>query len=123
MGLVGEQSAPIKSDEEEKLSPVQRRRQVLRDYYRTHIDPVGRLIAEELAKLKDEEALVKRLMPETMIMEELEKPRQAYVFVRGVWESRRVQAGDLRPCCRRCRSGCRATGSVWRSGWSPLSIR
>ena len=89
MSLVGEKSAPLKSDEEEnKLSPSERRQKVLRDYYRSHIDPVGRVIAEELAKLKDEEKHLKRQMPETLVMEELEKPRQAYIFIRGLYKNR-----------------------------------
>lgn len=87
--LVGEQSAPPKSDEEEnKLSPSERRKKVLREFYRSHIDPVGRIVAEELSKLKDEEKLVKQRLPKTLVMEELEKPRQAYVFKRGLYKNR-----------------------------------
>src|SRR5262249_21481274 len=89
VSLVGEKSAPLKSYEEEnKLSPSERRRKVLREYYRTHIDPIGRVIAEELDKLKDEERQLKREMPQTLVMEELEKPRQAYLFKRGVDKNR-----------------------------------
>jgi hypothetical protein len=88
VSLVGEKSAPLKSGEEEnKLSPAQRREKVLREYYRSHIDPAGRVIAEELAKLKDEEKQVKRQIPQTLIMEELEKPRQAYIFKRGLYKN------------------------------------
>ena len=89
VSLVGEKSAPLKSSEEEnKLSPSERRKKVLREYYRSHIDPVGRIIAQELAKLKDEEKLVKRRLPQTLVMEELEKPRQAYIFKRGLYKIR-----------------------------------
>jgi hypothetical protein len=89
VSLVGEKSAPLRSDEEEnKLTPSQRRQKVLREYYRSHVDPVGRLIAEELAKLKDEERQVKRTIPQTLVMEELEKPRQAYIFKRGLYKNR-----------------------------------
>src|SRR5262249_14547191 len=89
VSLVGEKSAPLKSYEEEnKLSPAQRRQKVLREYYHSHIDPIGRVIAEELSKLKDEEKQLKREIPETLVMEELEKPRQAYVFVRGLYKNR-----------------------------------
>jgi hypothetical protein len=89
VSLVGEKSAPLKSYEEEnKLSPSERRQKTLREYYRTHIDPIGRVIAEELAKLKDEERQLKREMPKTLVMEELEKPRQAYIFKRGLYKNR-----------------------------------
>jgi mono/diheme cytochrome c family protein len=98
VSLVGEKSAPLKSGlEETKLSPMERRRQVLREYYRTHIDPVGRMLAEELAKLKEEEKLVKRLMPETLVMEELAKPRQAYIFGRGLYKNHGENVASATP--------------------------
>ena len=89
VSLVGEKSAPLKSDEDEnKLSPSERRKKVLRRFYRSRIDPLGRIVAEELSKLKDEEKLVKQRLPKTLVMEELEKPRQAYVFKRGLYKNR-----------------------------------
>ncbi|MFO0845249.1 MAG: PSD1 and planctomycete cytochrome C domain-containing protein [Gemmataceae bacterium] len=88
VSLVGEKTAPPRPEEEDKLSPAERRRKVLREHFRTRIDPVGRLLAEELAKLKDEERQLKREMPETLVMEELDKPRQAYVFLRGLYKNR-----------------------------------
>src|SRR5262249_61081764 len=95
VSLVGEKSAPPKPEDENKLTPAQRRQAVLREFYRSRIDPIGRVIAEELAKLKDEEKDLKRQMPETLVMEELEKPRQAYVFLRGLYKNRgeNVSAG------------------------------
>src|SRR5439155_718374 len=61
VSLVGEKSAPLKTyTEENKLSPSERRQKVLREYFRSHIDPIGRILAEELTKLKDEERQLKR---------------------------------------------------------------
>ena len=95
---VGEKSAPSKPQEEEnKLSPSERRKKVLREYYRSNIDPVGRIVAEELAKLKVEETLVKQRFPETLVMEELEKPRQAYIFQRGVYKNRGENVSPATP--------------------------
>ncbi len=95
---VGEKSAPVKIPEEEnKLSPGERRKKVLREYYRSHIDPIGRIVAEELSKLKDEEKLVKARLPQTLVMEELEKPRQAYIFKRGLYKSRGENVSPATP--------------------------
>jgi hypothetical protein len=97
VSLVGEKSAPAKPEEEDKLSPAQRRRKVIREHYRSRIDPVGRLLAEELAKLKDEEQQLKRQMPQTLVMEELEKPRQAYIFLRGLYKNRGEEVSPATP--------------------------
>jgi hypothetical protein len=98
VSLVGEKSAPLKSSEEEnKLSPSERRKKVLREYYRSHIDPVGHIIAEELSQLKDEEKVVKRRLPQTLVMEELEKPRQAYIFQRGLYKNRGENVNPATP--------------------------
>jgi hypothetical protein len=89
VSLVGEKAAPTPSYEDEnKLTPSERRQKVLREYFRSHIDPIGRILAEELANLKDEERLLKRQMPETLVMEELDKPRPAYVFIRGLYKNK-----------------------------------
>jgi hypothetical protein len=88
VSLVGEKSAPPRPEEQDKLSPAQRRRKVLREHFRSHIDPVGRLITEELARLKEEESQVLRQMPQTLVMEELDTPRQAYIFIRGLYKNR-----------------------------------
>jgi hypothetical protein len=88
VSLVGEKSAPLKTyTDEKKLSPMEHRQKVLRDYFRSHIDPIGRVLAEELAKLQGEEAQLKREIPETLVMEEMDKPRQAYVFIRGLYKN------------------------------------
>jgi mono/diheme cytochrome c family protein len=98
VSLVGEKSAPLKSYEEEnKLSPSQRRQKVLKEYYRSHIDPIGRVLTEELDKLKEEENQVKRQIPETLVMEELDKPRQAYIFRRGLYKNRGENVSSATP--------------------------
>jgi hypothetical protein len=97
VSLVGEKAAAPKAEDENKLSSAERRRLVLREYYRSHIDPIGRVIAEELAKLKEEEKDLKRQMPETLVMEELEKPRQAYVFVRGLYKNHGENVSSTTP--------------------------
>ena len=85
---VGEKTAAAKPEEDNPLTPSERRQKAIRDYYRSTVDPVGRLIAAEIAKLKDDERDLKRQMPETLVMEELATPRQAYIFVRGLYKNR-----------------------------------
>src|SRR5262249_33643413 len=97
VSLVGEKSAPTRPEEEDKLSPSEQRRKGLREHFRARIDPVGRLIAEEPARLKDEERLLKGQMPETLVMEELDKPRQAYVFIRGLYKNRGEAVSSATP--------------------------
>jgi Protein of unknown function (DUF1553)/Protein of unknown function (DUF1549)/Planctomycete cytochrome C len=98
VSLVGEKSAPLKpSEEENKLSPTERRQKVLREFYRSHIDPIGRIIAEELSKLKDEERAIKGRLPQTLVMEELEKPRQAFIFKRGLYKSHGERVNPATP--------------------------
>lgn len=91
VSLVGEQSAPLASYEQTGpvLTAPERRKVVLRDYYRAKIDPIGRVLNEELQKLKDEERQIKKEIPETLVMEERDKnPRQAYIFKRGLYKNK-----------------------------------
>ncbi|MBL8801432.1 MAG: DUF1553 domain-containing protein [Planctomycetes bacterium] len=95
---VGELAAPLVTGEEVNLlTPSQRRRKVLREHYRTKLDPIGRVLADELAKLKEEERELKRRVPSTLVMEELDKPRQAYVFVRGLYKNRGENVAPATP--------------------------
>lgn len=90
VSLVGEKAAPLATGEEANLlTPSERRKKALREYYRSKIDPIGRVLAEELDKLKDEERQIKREIPESLVMEEREKnPRKAYVFKRGLYKNK-----------------------------------
>ncbi len=125
VGLVGEKSAPPRPSEDGPgLSPSERRKKVLREHYRSHIDPVGRLVAAELARLKAEESLIKQRLPQTLVMEELEKPRQAYVFKRGLYKNRGENVEPATPSALSPmpKDASRAIGSAWRDGWCPASI-
>ena len=86
---VGELAAPLRfTFDVNKLTPSERRRKLLREHYRTTIDPVGRVVAAELASVKQEERDLRRQVPESLVMEELETPRQAYIFGRGLYKNR-----------------------------------
>lgn len=71
-----------------KLTPAEQRAKVIREYYRTHVSFAGKAIYDEVQRLKAELAKLKREIPETMVMEEREKPRQAYIFKRGLYKNR-----------------------------------
>lgn len=64
----------------------ERRRSVIRDHFRRNLSVIGRALAEELKRAKDEENKLKRAIPETMVMEDLEKPRQTFIFKRGQYK-------------------------------------
>src|SRR5262249_22313244 len=51
----------------------------------------------ELDRLKGEEKQLKRQIPETLVMEELEKPRPAYVFLRGLYKNRGERVSPMTP--------------------------
>jgi hypothetical protein len=97
VSLVGEKAAPPPAPEENKLTPSERRRKILREHFRSNIDPIGRVLAEELAKLKDEEKQLKREIPETLVMEELDKPRDAHVFIRGLYKNHGEKVTAMTP--------------------------
>lgn len=67
---------------------VNARKRVVRDFYRRKVSTIGRVLAEELDRLKTERSDLKKQMPESMVMAEMEKPRPAYVFTRGHYKNK-----------------------------------
>ncbi|MFN0206691.1 MAG: DUF1553 domain-containing protein [Planctomycetota bacterium] len=74
--------------EKPKLSDSELRKKTIREYYRTRVDTVGRVIFDELERARDEERKLKREIPETLVMAEREKPRESYIFKRGVYKNK-----------------------------------
>jgi hypothetical protein len=68
----------------------------LRDYFLTHAAPDElRAHYRELKALRDQKAQFQRAIPSTMVMAEMEKPRETFVLLRGDYRNRgeKVQPG------------------------------
>jgi hypothetical protein len=63
----------------------------LRHYYRTQVAPEAR----RLAKLRQERAAVEKQMPTTMVMQEMPRPRDTFMLLRGEYNKKgpKVSAG------------------------------
>ena len=77
----------------------ERDRAALRDHYREHVSTFGRMMHEELARLKKEKRDLERKLPETMIMGETdaEKRRETAVLMRGDFRRRGEQVETRTP--------------------------
>ncbi|HEX6811144.1 MAG TPA: DUF1553 domain-containing protein [Planctomycetota bacterium] len=65
------------------LTPAERRAKAIRRWFRTRIDIAGRVLFEELERVKKEKERVEAKLPQALVMEELTTPRPTHVFVRG----------------------------------------
>jgi hypothetical protein len=59
----------------------------LRTYYRYNVSPEARKLAEELAKLVKARADLEKHVPTTMVMQELDKPRDTFLLLRGAYDA------------------------------------
>ncbi|MGQ0634909.1 MAG: PSD1 and planctomycete cytochrome C domain-containing protein [Planctomycetaceae bacterium] len=69
--------------------------EALRRYYRLIVSPFFRSAGDELKKLQQEQARVEESIPTTMVMQELQTPRDTFVLVRGEYDKKgnQVTAG------------------------------
>ncbi len=70
-------------DDIKPKTPAERRTRAVRRWFRTRIDIAGRVLFEELERVKAEKDRVESKLPSALVMEELKTPRQTHVFVRG----------------------------------------
>jgi hypothetical protein len=77
--------APATADDEQHKpkTPAEFRQRAIRRWFRTRIDVAGRVLFEELERLKAEKRAVESKLPSALVMEELKTPRTTHVFVRG----------------------------------------
>jgi mono/diheme cytochrome c family protein len=60
----------------------------LRTYYRYNVSAEARKLAEELAKRVKARADLDKTIPTTMVMQEMDKPRDTFLLVRGAYDAR-----------------------------------
>jgi len=76
-------NATANPSEKKPLTPAERRAKAIRRWFRTRIDIAGRVLFEELERVKKEKERVEAKLPQALVMEELATPRPTHVFVRG----------------------------------------
>jgi hypothetical protein len=62
--------------------------QALRDYYRRTYSSVWQKINGEKAKLQEQQAKIQSQIPTTLVMQDMDQRRQAYLLVRGEYDKR-----------------------------------
>jgi hypothetical protein len=60
----------------------------IRKYYRTNVSPVIKQLNEQLAKARKDEAELVKVIPSTMVMRELDQPRDTFMLVRGQYDKK-----------------------------------
>jgi hypothetical protein len=81
-----------------KIEPAKRtsgQKSELRAYYRSTISPDGRKLVEQLGAMKKQLADDERAIPDAMVMEEMAKPRDTFMLIRGQYDKKgeKVTAG------------------------------
>jgi hypothetical protein len=79
----------------ETLSPAQRA--MLKEHFVRFASPAVRAQVETLARLRREQAKVFDAVPEVMVMEELPKPKPAYLLERGSYDRRGAEVSAATP--------------------------
>lgn len=81
-------SAASDDEDTKPKTPAERRAKTIRRWFRTHIDIAGRALFEELERVKAEKERIENKLPSALVMEELKKPRETRLFVRGDYRKR-----------------------------------
>ncbi|MFY9341282.1 MAG: DUF1553 domain-containing protein, partial [Planctomycetota bacterium] len=90
---------PAKTLDDDELkkpkTPAEFRQRAIRRWFRTRIDVAGRVLFEELERVKAEKRRVEAKLPSALVMEELKQRRETHLFVRGDYrkKSDKVTAG------------------------------
>jgi hypothetical protein len=79
--------------EPDKRSDAQRAE--LRKHYRANLSPITKQLNDQLAKLRKEQTDLDKQVPTTMVMQEMDKPRDTFMLIRGQYDKKgeKVAAG------------------------------
>ena len=69
----------------------------LRTYYRSTVSPEGRKYGTELAKLIKSRAELEAKVPTTMVMQEMDKPRDTFLLQRGQYDAKGEKVAPATP--------------------------
>ncbi|HVK12812.1 MAG TPA: PSD1 and planctomycete cytochrome C domain-containing protein [Gemmataceae bacterium] len=81
-----------------KIDPAKRtdaQKAELRAHYRTKVSPEAKKLADRVAAMKKQVADAERAIPDAMVMEEMPKPRDTFLLIRGEYDKKgeKVTAG------------------------------
>jgi hypothetical protein len=68
----------------EERTPEQKAR--MRDYFRKSIWPEGKTLLDQLGEAKKQKDAAEKSIPSTMVMQEMDKPRDTFIFMRGAYD-------------------------------------
>jgi hypothetical protein len=60
----------------------------LRNYYRNNVSPLVKQLNEQVGKLRQEQTELDKQVPTTMVMQEMDKPRDTFMLVRGQYDKK-----------------------------------
>jgi hypothetical protein len=60
----------------------------LRSYYRMHLSPEVKQLNEQLTKLRQKQAEMEKQIPTAMVMQEMPKPRDTFLLIRGQYDKK-----------------------------------
>jgi hypothetical protein len=69
----------------------QQQRSDVQKFFRTTISPITKEMTEQLAKLRKDQAELEKQVSTTMVMQEMEKPRDTFMLIRGQYDKRGEQ--------------------------------
>jgi hypothetical protein len=74
-------------------------RALLRSHFRSRVFPAGKSLQAEIDRLRKEQTELEARIPTSMVMQEMEKPRDTFVLVRGQYDKHGEQVTAGVPAC------------------------
>ena len=87
--------APILAIPPKDRTPKQKN--VLRQHYLNHVDPLTQKLTRELTQKRKQHQQLEKQLPTTLVMKERQKPREAFILVRGEYDKRGAKVSRATP--------------------------